>query len=583
MKRYFNFIFITLSLFLLHGFSASAKDSGDSESRLKKITAIIQAHKNNGEDLNDKAVIDSIFDEISQEMLLVPKEKADTKTFQELCDEAKVVAAKKYPESTEQVKKKIEKDMEKKFAMAVPMEKVTVQYKQGNKIYTAEGTFYSYGGNSVRIESQYIAIFDLLPEYRMKFDKSFNELKRKEFFNNSLKDYSLEKSKYVNDLIKDLREKQVEKNEKAGYIFAYKEWRNAKRIAELLLESSREEITKAPPKTTPVAAATATPGTAKESSFPPAKEHPFAPKDSTPAKTSPVAKTPVAAKVPDTPVQPVAAVAPTETVAAPAPDSKVTLQKVLEEAKKKSNERLNQIANTYAGIDADQGYKMVLWGMTREEVELLIMDRPPVKDGAPAEEEFLKSAGNGGSILLDYSQGPLAQVELHFMKDLLYKVTVRFRVLSVSAMQKLMTMLNERYGLTDEVRKIKEEEDKLKAVDDAEKMADVPPENLEKKDGNAGKDKGKKKDKDKDKDKDKKNVPLIPMEQKFHWTGKITQATVTIRLNQDRSAYTEFTLVKENPNIAEQLKASVKQQELIQKDIQQKKELEELQKKKIDF
>lgn len=559
MKRYFNFIFITLSFFLLTGsmLSAKEKDLSESEIRLKKITSIIQTHKNNGENLGDKAVIDNILEEISHDIILVPKEKSDDRTFNDLREEARITALKKFPDSTEQIKKKVEAEVDKKFAMAKAMDKVAIQYKQGNKIYTIEGIFYSYGGNSVRIDSQYIAIFDLLPEYRMKFDKSFNDLKRKEFINNSIRDYSLEKSKYINDLIKDLRDAQIEKNEKTGYIFAYKEWRSGKRIAELLMESMRESAAKIAAKSTSAAQPSASkePGAA-------------AVKPEAAAQGAPVAVD----------------VLPTDST------SKVSSQKAIDEARKKASDRLKQISNTYAGIDADQGYKMVLWGMTKEEAELLLQEKvSPEKEGvaASSEEEFVKRVGPD-SIILDYSQGPLAQVELHFMQNLLYKVTVRFRILSTSAMQKLMTMLNDRYGLNDEQRKIKEEEDKIKSVDDAEKMVEAPPENLEesKKAGNGGKtDKDKKKDKEKDKDKkkDKPATPNIPLEQKFHWSGKITNAFITIKINQERTAYTEFNLVKESKLVAEQVNTMNKQQELIKKDIQQKKELEELHKKKIDF
>ena len=62
--------------------------------------------------------------------------------------------------------------------MYKPQEQVKVFYQRGRSVYSIKGTFYGFGGGSIQVNERHIAMFDLLPESRIKFDKAYNGERR---------------------------------------------------------------------------------------------------------------------------------------------------------------------------------------------------------------------------------------------------------------------------------------------------------------------------------------------------------------------------------------------------------------------
>ncbi|OGV55960.1 MAG: hypothetical protein A2017_07795 [Lentisphaerae bacterium GWF2_44_16] len=533
MKKNSKFLLTVFSAFILTGGSVPAlfsKNPESSDTRFKKICGIIQKIRSSGVNIADPEVKKAILKELSKDFVLEPKEKPDTRSVQELADEARAIIAKKYPETTKQIIKKAQAVAEKKFAMHNVMDNVSVRFQQGTKTYSVDGIFYTYGGNSIKVGEQFIPIFDLLPDSRVKFDKVYNQQRKKEFIDNMFSGYLSEKSARLTEIYKELKEKQLKRNEELGYIFVYKEWRSPGKVAEIYMSSivDADDIKKLAEAKAPeqkIAAAQA-----------PAEDAPAAKIAENTPETAPAAKTTEPAKSP------------------------------YEELKQKIDKRILEISNTCAGIDADQGYKMALWGMTKDEIEMLLSTENSFSSGdkssSPGEDEYSKKI-TPDSIILEYSKGPISKVVLYFVSGLFYKVEINFRLVSNTAMQRLTSLFNERYGLTDEQKKLKEEMEKNRKevdVDAAEQTGEVVSE-----------------------DEHKKNAVQIPLEQAFHWTGKVTLGTVIIKINTERTAYTEFSLIKENPRIKEEAKSLMIKENQRIKEERRRKELEEYNKKKIEF
>ena len=222
------------------------------------------------------------------------------------------------------------------------------------------------------------------------------------------------------------------------------------------------------------------------------------------------------------------------------------------------------IANSCAGIDADQGYKenVVTWGMAKEEV-IFVLSK---ENEGLSEAAAAKDAVDGEEVIkvTAPTDGPIKDVELHFLNNLLYKAVVNFKIVSSSTMVRLGGILNERYGLTDEQKEQRKKfQDKGEEFDDAEKAKQEP----------------KKEDK---KDKKDEKAPEIPIEQSYHWSGNITLATLYIKLKPDRSGYVDFKLIKESPKAKDEAKALAIKEKQRKVDEQRAREID-FSKKKVTF
>jgi hypothetical protein len=486
-----------------------------SEKRFEKIRKIIQTYEKAGEDLADIDVRKAILKEVGEFYSLNPKEEPDLRSYKEINEEARGLIDKKFPETSNELRRQAQKEASQKYKLCKPLEYVSVRYQRGDKTYTADGIFYSYGGNSVKIGDRIVAIYDLMPESRYKFDKEYCSRAKQKYVNDTVRDFYKKKTLYSMEVRRKLKDEQIKKNEDLGFIFAFDKWMSPKEITESYLNSiagvarkknkSKKKVELADAKNTP--------------------ESPE--KSATPEGNS------AQLKKKETPY---------------------------EKIKREAEERLLKIANTYAGIDADQGYKNALWGMNKNEVQILLS-----RDGYGRDEGFEKEKKpektenenvNPEQILYitPSEDDPVKQVELYFYNDSFYKAVIRFKIVSSIAMKRLATALTDRYGPTDEEKAMRE-------VAKADKKKD-----------------DKKKD-DKKKDDKKKNNK----EQELHWTGTITKGSILIQLNDNLTAYEGFSLTKEAPKIKEEAVAKKLKEEQLKKEELRRKELEKYQKKKIEF
>jgi hypothetical protein len=492
-----------------------------SEARVKKIKSIVETYKKAGVKFDDPKIQASIYNDVAGLFPIDPKAPADTRSNREISDDIRKDALKNgVSDNPADLRKKAESEAAKIYALSRPMDYVTVRYQKGEKLYTAEGVYYGYGfgEKSVRVGDQYIALFDMLPDSRIKFDKAYCKQKEQEYIESALREHYQQKTAKTMELLRGVREEQLKRNEGGGYIWLQKEWIPGRKVVEMQIAAViKEERDKA----------LAEKGLAPDPAQP-----------ETTAKTGETAETAEAGR-----------------------------KDPLEEINKKYQEIRKKISNTYAGIDADQGYRLALWGMTREEVDIILdNDKSLDKDDNSSKPPVVDSRQKD-QITLEFSDGWVSQVTLMFHQNLFYKVVVKFNVSDAAAMQRLINTLNERYGSTDEQKALKSSEGdksapKAPTIDDAERADDPFSAKSDKK---------------------KSQVAAGPVEMVYHWTGKVTNGIINIKLTSDRTAYSEFTLTKESPEIRERAEAQALKEQQKQRDIQRLKEVEQMSRKKIDF
>ncbi len=403
-----------------------------SETRMKKVSAIIARFKEAGEDLSDPDVRAAVFKEISKFYPLDPESKANLVGREEIAKMVREKVALKFPDAHDIVQKRARENAEKTFKRAKVNDYIKVTYEEGSKSYTVEGYFFGYGAmeHSINIGGNIIAIFDLVPKDRAKFDEKYREMQKEQFVQKQIRDYYFRKNEYSVELLKQEREAVVKYNENAGYIFAMNKWMTPRELATALADSmaSQGQVAKIDPVPTDE------PGTTK----PPA---------SVPTTTTPPDK-------------------PGETPATTTTQESRT--KRIADTRRKAEADQQRIKTRYAGIDADQGYGNAIWWMKHADVNLLfdsLVDRP----------------GEGNSETITMEKGPVQKVDLNFFHGYFYKVVVSFRIAAPQAMEILYRKIVETYGKTDQEKQ--EEEAARLAAEAAAAAPPAPPEG--KKEGEA--------------------------------------------------------------------------------------------------
>ena len=212
-----------------------------SNKRLKQINDVVKGFLDRNEKLDDEAVLDTIYEQIGQLMVLTPEKPADLRKFEDFQKEIAPVVNKKFPFDSEQIRKEAEKEAENKFTMYKPQDQVKVFYQRGRNAYSISGTFYGYGGGSIQVNERHIAMFDLLPESRIKFDKAYNQKAREEFIDKKVTDYINKKYAFSNDLFRKAQKEQRTANEKLGYIYADRKWNTAHKMTEDAIAKAKAE------------------------------------------------------------------------------------------------------------------------------------------------------------------------------------------------------------------------------------------------------------------------------------------------------------------------------------------------------
>ncbi len=492
------------------------KDNDLSNKRLDVIKGIVDNYSKAGEDLSDADVVKSIMKEVAKTVILEPKVQADVRSLKEIAEDVREIVAKRFPDKYEDIKRNAEKEAESKFVMHNILDKVKVTYKKGPNYYTMQGTFYSFGGGSIRINERYIALFDLEDEYRVKFDKAFNEQKKKEYIDNAVQRYFEKKNQFSNEVFQQLKEAQSDENEKNGYIYAWKQWRTARNVAEILIST---EITNL-----------RDPEYAKDR-----VKHKEPAKEETAAAPAEETEKPVAAKPEEKPAA--------ETKEkADEPVYANTSGLNYDDVIKKVEQRLRDISNTYSGVDADQGYRMALWGFSREEVRTVLSKEFPDIISAGA-TDVIKIA-DPGSIE--------RRVELFYIANTLVSVSIWYELPDSGSFLKLSNSLIEKYGNADAQEEAPKKDAKDKAAPkDKEKAKDSK--EPEKKDGDA-KDKSKAPDKEKNAKAEKdKAQPKEQRHDKYRWTGTNTVVTLIMKDPEHTTESSEVKLIKECPGLVKTL------------------------------
>ncbi|HRR06702.1 MAG TPA: hypothetical protein P5105_05410, partial [Victivallales bacterium] len=155
----------------------TGKASEISDARVSKINSIISRFKEAGENLNDPDVRMAILKEVSRFYPLEPEAKPNLITREELSKVVREKVQLKFPDNYQDLEKRARQNAEKLFQKAKVNDYVKVTYEKGSKSYTVEGYFFGYGAmeHSVNIGGNIIAIFDLIPEDRAKFDDKFRD------------------------------------------------------------------------------------------------------------------------------------------------------------------------------------------------------------------------------------------------------------------------------------------------------------------------------------------------------------------------------------------------------------------------
>lgn len=516
-----NLIFLLAALCCsLLMFKVSAETESVSTIRLKKIQKLVDSYAETGKDITSPAVKKNIYKDISTFLTLKPDIKVDARTNEAIAKEVRTAVEKSFPDDIKSLRKRVEEEASKKFKMANLLDNVHVEYQRGTKFYTVSGTFYNYGGNSIRVGDRIIAIFDLMPESRAMFDKEYCNIEKEKFISKKLNDYQQKKIEYSTNLSRKIKDDIIQNNENAGYIYILGNWKTPLEVADIYIKSAEVAYPSKKAKQKEVAAVEETEEKKKEA----------------------------------------------DTTAKPATETTMEKPKSAEELqyealRKKIDKKRESIANSCAGIDADQGYKenVVTWGMSKEEVILVLTKEDEILSEAKAQKD-----AKTDEVILKIktpADGPIKDVELHFLHNLLYKAVINFKIVSASTMGRLGSILNERYGFTDEQKEQRKKlQEKGEEFDDAEKAKQAP--------------------KKEEKKEEKKTE--TPIEQSCHWTGTVTVATLYIKLKNDRSSYVDFKLIKESPKAKEEAQALAMKEKQRKADEQKAKEVD-LSKKKVTF
>lgn len=215
-----------------------------SNARIEQINAVLKKYYDRHANLESADVVKEIRSEINQMFPLVPLQKADERSLFAIRDSLLKKVNEKYSIPLDQIRKNAEKEAAAKYPMAKKNEQVKVYYRRGRAVLTARGHYYGFGfgGKSIRLNSQNIPLFDMLPESKSLFDKKSNAEIRKKFADQKIRDYMKNRQKYTDALFTAEYARIRKQNEKAGYIFQNSSWHTADSI---LKTSLAEMIQKA--------------------------------------------------------------------------------------------------------------------------------------------------------------------------------------------------------------------------------------------------------------------------------------------------------------------------------------------------
>lgn len=128
---------------------------------------------------------------------------------------------KKFPAKDSDMEKKFLAEAQKKYPIYKKGDKITVYYSIGSSTYRASGTFYGYGigGRSIIINSRAIAMRDLSPADRARFDRKSNRSFCQRYVESEMKKYRMERFNYELEETNKFLKKEIGENDKKGFIY----------------------------------------------------------------------------------------------------------------------------------------------------------------------------------------------------------------------------------------------------------------------------------------------------------------------------------------------------------------------------
>jgi hypothetical protein len=404
-----------------------------SQQRLKQVTKIVEDFANQGRNLEDPAVVQLIHRQVSEIAPLVPADPLKGISKEEIQEEVRKAAKKRYPHTPDELRKNLEAAAAEKFKLARPLSVVNVEYERGGRRYGVEGKFYSISRSSVKIDEKNIAFFDLTPESRAMFDKAFCEKMRQDWVEQQFQETCKQKIRFLSDFSETIEAERRTANEAAGYVWTEGGWATLRDLVETEIRTRK------------ASGKVSASGKGKPESPPiPMGKTEKKPPESEPEKTFvEIRPAPVKSGTTVKPAEPVGK--PDEGAEEPKEEDGLRETRELAEIRKRSEERQRQIMETYSGIDADQGYGAAIWGMTRKEVKMLF-EHEGIREISP------------DTLLLPFADGPIEKVEIHFLGELFYRIIISFRIGPPEAMQRIAQQFKERYGETDEEKALRESE-----------------------------------------------------------------------------------------------------------------------------
>jgi len=495
--------------------SLQAVESPASDARKAKIANIIKEFVDAKVNLADPFIQEAIIEKVGKSMILEPKESPITKTAAEVAKVAREQAAKKYPLSREQLKKKVTEEAKNKYKAAQKGQYVSIHVQRGNNNYVVSGVYYGLGigKNSARIGDDIpIPFFDMIPVDRAKFDANFRAKEIQKYVKARCSVYQRRKSIYANDLYNKALEKIARENEKRGYIRAWGKWRTPKSVTEYFIA---QYIRKMPEVASNDNNPTATP---KEGAQP---DNPSDGDDQSPEETT--AKTPSQIKT----------------------DPQTTLALQLDKLKAEVEKRQIEISGSRYGVDADQTFKhgnaIVLMGMRSGNVDLILKKKLPDEHALPRND----------AETITYDSGPIASVTLYYINDVLYKIKKTYRIASLDIMADLIRRIVDDYGKSIETLEAEKKEEERRARIAKVKNPCKNGKHHFNKSGVCTKCGMRKKD-------------LAPepetLEQIHHWKGDVVDAELHFKLNNDRSDFEVFELTRERPDIKKDQEAVIEEE-----------------------
>ena len=487
---------------------ASATESMISKMRVRKIMNIIKEYTSEKEKLTDPFVQKDILDRVAEDFTLEPDEKPNTKPVSEVAREVRKLVAKRFPNSLKKIKYKAKKEANQEFKINEKLDFVTVKVQKGRSIYSISGVFYGFGvgGKSVRIgDNLPIAMFDLSPTDRARFDRIFCEKIKKKYVSKKIRQYFVKKQSYLNMLFHDKLGAIARENEKLGYIYRWDKWRTPKDITENLIKQHirQQHLHSTNQEDEPIEVANRPdkkPDTAVDNLDTPDKQ-PVSDPGGKPEKPG----------------------------GKPADGGKNTKMDLrLSKLKNAIEKKQMEIAGSQYGIDADQMFrckdKLVLIGMRRDEVNLVLSG--------------LVSTNTGAEETITLGKGILNSATLYFINNILYKVKKDYRIGPPEAMKQLLNFYKDSYGDSlEDVEKAKKEKERLARL---AKIKHLCKKHKWTPNGTCKTCHVKKVD---------LQPPKLALEQTLTWKGKIIMAQLQLALTPHLDNFTKFALTKENPNL----------------------------------